>query len=361
LVLARLPDAAKGTKGLSLFLVPKLLPDADGNPGAVNTLHVVSLEHKLGLHGSPTAVMAYEGATGWLIGAPHQGMKPMFTMMNNARLGVGIEGLGAGEGAYQHALEFALERKQGRTPSGEETIIGHADVRRMLTTMRAELYAARAITASCAVAIDMAAATGDAGWAARAAFLTPIAKSYGTEVGHRVAQEGVQVHGGMGFIEETGAAQFARDVRVTMIYEGTNGIQAMDFVGRKMMDGGEAACRLLDEIATGAEVAKATLPDLAGKLWAACETLREVTEWMIAQDDVQERFAGAVDYLKAFALVLGAHLHLKSALAEGGDGPRRALAAFHIERLLPAHAGLLEAARVGRKGLYALTGEDLAP
>ena len=360
LVLARLPDAPKGTKGLSLFLVPKLLPDAEGNPGSANNLHVVSLEHKLGLHGSPTAVMAFEGATGWMIGVPHQGMKPMFTMMNNARLGVGIEGLGAGEGAYQHALEFAGERKQGHTPSGEDTIIGHADVRRMLTTMRAELYAARAITASCAVAIDMGAATGDAGWKARAAFLTPIAKSYGTEVGHRVAQEGVQVHGGMGFIEETGAAQFARDVRVTMIYEGTNGIQAMDLVGRKMSDGGEAACRLLDEIATGAEAAKAALPDLAGKLWAACETLRETTEWMIAQDDVQQRFAGAVGYLKAFALVFGAHLHLKSAVAEGG-GPRSALATFHIERLLPEHAGLLEAARIGTKGLYDLSAEELAP
>ncbi|MCP5039036.1 MAG: acyl-CoA dehydrogenase [Rhodobacteraceae bacterium] len=363
LVLARLPDGPKGTKGISLFLVPKFLPGTDGNPGMANKLHVVSLEHKLGLHGSPTAVMAFEGATGWMIGQAHNGMKAMFTMMNNARLGVGIEGLGAGEGAYQHALAFAQERKQGRTPvaGGTGTIIDHADVRRMLTAMRAELYAARAIALSCAVAIDMGQATGDAAWQARAAFLTPIAKAYGTDVGHRVAHEGVQVHGGMGVIEETGAAQYARDVRVTMIYEGTNGIQAMDLVGRKMMDGGEAACRLLEEIAAGAETAREVLPDMAGKLWGACETLREATEWMLAKEDVQERFAGAASYLKAFALVFGAHLHLKSALAEGETGPRNALAAFHINRLLPEHSGLLEQACAGSAGLYSLSAEELAP
>ncbi len=371
LVLARLPDGPKGTKGISLFLVPKYLPDAQGNPGKANSLQVVSLEHKLGLHGSPTAVMSFEGATGWLICGVHQGMQAMFTMMNNARLGVGVEGLGAGEGAYQLALAYALERKQGRTPvsgGGTGTIIDHADVRRMLTAMRAELYAARAIALSCAKAMDMARATGEAHWQARAAFLTPITKVYGTEVGHRVAQAGVQVHGGMGFIEETGAAQFARDARVTMIYEGTNGIQAMDLVGRKFLDGGEAACSLLDEIATGAEAARATLPDLAGAVWNACESLRETTEWMLMQQDVQERYAGAVPYLEAFALVLGAHLHLKSALAEAGvaeagvegeKGKRKALAAFFIERLLPGHGGLLQAAQAGKAGLYALSPEEM--
>jgi len=286
--------------------------------------------------------------------------------MNNARLGVGIEGLGAGEGAYQQALTFAQERKQGRTPvEGSGAIIDHADVRRMLTAMRAELYAARAITLSCAMAIDMARATGEAKWQARAAFLTPIAKAYGTDVGHRVAQEGIQVHGGMGFIEETGAAQYARDVRVTMIYEGTNGIQAMDLVGRKLMDGGEEACRILDEIAAGAEAARDSMPDLAGKLWAACETLRETTEWMVAQEDMQQRFVGATAYLKGFALVFGAHLHLKTALAEGGaeggSGPRSALATFHINRLLPEHTGLLEMATIGTAGLYDLSPEELAP
>lgn len=361
LVLARLPDGPQGTKGISLFLVPKYLPDSDGKPGVANDLHVVSLEHKLGLHGSPTAIMAFEGARGWRIGAEHQGMKAMFTMMNNARLGVGVQGLGAGEGAYQLALEFAQERKQGRTPvAGSGAIIDHADVRRMLGEMRAELYASRAINLSCAMAIDMANATKDENWRARAAFLTPIAKSYGTEVGHRVAQMGVQVHGGMGFIEETGAAQYARDVRVTMIYEGTNGIQAMDLVGRKMMDGGEAACRLLDEMSAGAEAARTDFPDLAGAVWNACEGLRETTEWMVAQSDVQERFAGATSYLHAFAVILGAHLHLKSALAEGASGPRSHLAALHITRILPAYCGLLKQARAGSAGLYALSAEDLS-
>ncbi len=236
LVLARLPDAVPGTKGISLFMVPKFLPDAGGNPGPRNALRVVSLEHKLGLHGSPTCVMAYEGATGWLVGAPHGGMAAMFTMMNNARLGVGVQGIGVAEAAFQQAMAYASERKQGRA-GGTGTIAEHADVRRMLATMKAEIFAARSIALNCAVAIDMARATGDAKWAARAAFLTPIAKAYGTDVGVEVAGMGIQVHGGMGFIEETGAAQFLRDVRVTAIYEGTNGIQAMDLVGRKLMDG----------------------------------------------------------------------------------------------------------------------------
>jgi len=362
LVLARLPGGPPGTKGISLFLVPKRLPDADGNPGAANSLRVVSLEHKMGLHGSPTAVMSFEGATGWMVGEPHGGMKAMFTMMNNARLGVGVEGLGAGEGAYQHALAYAMERKQGRTPlkDGTGAIIDFADVRRMLTQMKAELFAARAIALSLSVAIDMARATGNAEWKTRAALLTPIAKAYGTDVGNNVAQLGVQVHGGMGFIEETGAAQYARDVRVTAIYEGTNGIQAMDLVGRKLMDGGEAACRLLEEIEAGAEAAREALPELAEAVWSAAETLRESTEWMVAQDDMQNRFAGAVPYLGAFARVLGAHLHLKSAIAEGAGGPRTALAAFHIERLLPEHAALLAQACTGADGLYALSPEDLA-
>ncbi len=359
LVLARLPGAPAGTRGISLFLVPKILPD-----GSRNSLEVVSLEHKMGLHGSPTAVMQYTRATGWMIGEENRGLNAMFTMMNNARLGVGVEGLGAGEGAYQQALAYAQERRQGRSPlgsAGTGAIIDHADVRRMLTTMRAELYAARAITLATAMAADMARATGDAHWQARTALLTPIAKAHGTATGHRVAQEAIQVHGGMGFIEETGIAQYARDVRVTMIYEGTNGIQAMDLVGRKLADGGEAACRLLDEIASGAEAARHALPDLAEKAWNAAEALREATEYMVAEADPQARFAGAVPYLEGFALVLGAHYHLASALAEGGTGPRSALARFHLTRLLPAHAGLLEQARAGLDGLYALGPAELAP
>ena len=362
LVLARLPEGGPGTKGISLFLVPKLLPDADGNPGEANNLKVVSLEHKLGLHGSPTCVMSFEGATGWLVGEKHGGMKAMFTMMNNARLGVGIQGLGAGEGAYQHALAYAMERKQGRSPlpDGTGSIVDYADIRRMLTQMKAELFAARAIALSCAMAIDMGQATGSAEWTARAALLTPIAKAYGTEVGNQVSYMGVQVHGGMGVIEETGAAQYSRDVRVTTIYEGTNGIQAMDLVGRKLMDGGEAACRLLEEVEAGAEAAKGMLPELAEAVWSAAETQREATEWMVSQSDMQERFAGAVPYLMAFARVLGAHLHLKAALAEGGAGKRTALAGFYIQRLLPEHEALVAQARAGAGGLYALSVGDLA-
>lgn len=357
LVLARLPDGVPGTKGISLFLVPKYIPDEDGNPGVANDLKVVSVEHKMGLHGSPTCVMQYDGAKGWLVGREHGGMAAMFTMMNNARLGVGGQGVGAAEGAYQHALTYATERKQGKTPSG--TIIDHADVRRMLMDMRADVFAARAILLANAAAIDMAQATGDADWSARAALLTPIGKVFGTQTGMRVSETGVQVHGGMGFIEETGAAQFYRDVRVTAIYEGTNGIQAMDLVGRKMMDGGEAAARLLDEIEDQAERARATLPELAGPVWEATESLREVTEWLVAQGDMTERFAGAVPYLHAFARVLGGHYHLSAALADP-DGPRTKLARYYINTLLPEHTGLLVQAQNGAADLYALSPEELA-
>ncbi len=356
LVLARLPDGVPGTKGISLFLVPKFIPDENGNPGVANDLKVVSLEHKMGLHGSPTCVMQYDGARGWLVGEEHGGMAAMFTMMNNARLGVGGQGVGVAEGAYQHALAYALERKQGKTPSG--TIIDHADVRRMLMEMRADVFAARAILLANAVAIDMANATGDADWSARAALFTPIGKAFGTQTGMRVAETGVQVHGGMGFIEETGAAQYYRDVRVTAIYEGTNGIQAMDLVARKMMDGGEAAARLLDEIEDHAEQARATMPELAGPVWEATESLREATEWLVSQSEMNNRFAGAVPYLQAFARVLGAHYHLAAALAEP-DGPRFKLARFYINALLPEYAGLLAQAQNGADDIFALNVDEL--
>ncbi len=355
LVLARLPDGGEGTKGISLFMVPKLLPDADGNPGARNALKVVSLEHKLGLHGSPTAIMQYDGAQGWLIGAPHKGMAAMFTMMNNARLGVGVQGIGVAEAACQQALAYAMDRRQGRTPNGATGIIDHADVRRMLAQMKAETFSARAIALSCAVAIDMARATGDAAWGARAALLTPIAKAYGTDTGNEVAQMGVQVHGGMGFIEETGAAQLARDVRVTAIYEGTNGIQAMDLVGRKMMDGGEAAFRLIDEVQAGSEAARDRLPLLSKDVWNAAEALREATEALVAMAP-QDRNAGAVAYLRAFARVLGGHYHLTAALADAGREP---LARFAIRRLMPEYTGLLAQVREGAAGVYAVEPEAL--
>jgi alkylation response protein AidB-like acyl-CoA dehydrogenase len=361
LVLARLPEAPAGTKGISLFLVPKRLPAPDGTPGPANAVSVSGLEHKMGLHASPTCTMIYDGATGWIVGEEGGGMAAMFTMMNNARLGVGVQGIGVADAATQAALAWALERKQGRTPtgSGDGTIVEHADVRRMLAGMRAETFAARGLALSCAVALDMSHATGSAEWRSRAAFLTPIVKAYGTDVGHEAAQTAIQVHGGMGYVEETGVAQFARDIRVAAIYEGTNGIQAMDLVGRKLSDNGEVAYRLLDEVQTATEAARPALPILAQAVWQAAETLRETTEHLVEQS-VQERFAGAVPFLRCWARVLGAHLHLKAAMAEGGGGPRTALAAFHIEWLLPEHDPLAVQARAGAEGLYALTPEALA-
>ncbi len=357
LVLARLPDAPPGTKGISLFLVPKYVPNEDGTPGVANTLRVVSLEHKLGIHGSPTAVMEYDGATGWLVGEENDGMAAMFTMMNMARLNVGIQGVGVAEAAYQHAHAYAAERKQGKA-AGTGAIIEHADVRRTLTAMKADIFAARAIAFDCAVSFDMETATDAEDWRARGAFLTPIAKAFGSDVGMAVASDGLQVFGGMGFIEETGAAQFLRDVRIAPIYEGTNGIQAMDLVGRKMSDGGDAAYRLLDEIEADAEAARGTLPRLGEAVWSAAETLRETTEWLVDQEH-QARFATGVPYLRAFARVLGGHYHLKAAMAVSGQGPRTALARFYIRRLMPEHASLLQQVREGADGLYDLSVDDL--
>jgi len=361
LVLARLPGGEPGTKGISLFLVPKFIPDMDGNPGVANTLSVVGLEHKMGLHGSPTAILQFDGATGWLVGERHDGLRAMFTMMNNARLGVGGQGIGAAEGAYQHALAYTHERKQGRSSRKDSTgsIIDHADVRRMLATMKANIFVARSIALSCAVAIDMQSATGGDHWASRAALLTPIAKAYGTDTGCRVSDMGVQVHGGMGYIEETGAAQYFRDVRVTAIYEGTNGIQSMDLVGRKLMDGGAAAFDLLDEIDSQADTAKSKLPDLAALVRQASAALRDAVEWMVGQDDMDQRNAGAVAFLTAFATVLGGHFHLIAAIAEGGSGPRSKLARFYITRLLPEHASLLVQAMAGSDDLFEISPEEL--
>ncbi|MCL4068533.1 acyl-CoA dehydrogenase [Pseudomonas sp. GX19020] len=350
LVLARLPDAAPGVKGISLFLVPKYLPDAAGNPGQANNLRVVSLEHKLGIHGSPTCVMEFDQATGWMVDGPGKGMAAMFTMMNNARLGVGMQGVGVAEAALQKAVAFAQERVQGRTPDGSATIIGHADIRRMLTEARAKIFAARAIGLTCAKAIDMASATGDAAWAARAAFLTPIAKAFGTDIGIEIADMGVQVHGGMGFIEETGAAQYLRDARITAIYEGTNGIQAMDLVGRKLADGGAVAFELIDGIIARAIAAEEHWPELAAILGTVARSLRGATGTLLEME-MNDRFAGAVPYLRAFALVLGADAHLRAAQA---DPERLPLARVMITRLTEDALFLLSAARRRAADLYAV-------
>jgi hypothetical protein len=269
-----------------------------------------------------------------------------------------VQGVGIAEAALQQALDHAAGRRQGATPvAGDSgTILEHADVRRMLAEMRADTFSARAIALACAVAIDLGRATGDPAWQARAAFLTPIAKAFGTDVGNAVAQTGIQIHGGMGFIEETGAAQFARDVRVTSIYEGTNGIQAMDLVGRKMADGGAEAFRLIDEILAGAAAAEPLQPDLAGDLRAAAGALRAATVELLAQD-LNSRFAGAVPYLRAVARVLGGHLHLRAACADPARAP---LARVAIRRLMPEYAACLAQVRDGAEALYALTPADLA-
>ena len=351
LVLARLPDAPGGTKGISLFLVPKFIPDATGAPGVANSLKVVSLEHKLGLHGSPTCVMQYDGATGLLIGEENRGMAAMFTMMNNARLGVALHGVSIAEAATQAATEYAAQRKQGQPlVGGTGMIVDHADVRRMLMEMRAETFAARALALDLAVSIDLGHA-GDGAEAARAAVLTPIAKAYGTEMGIKVANMGIQVHGGMGFIEDTGVAQFARDVRVAAIYEGTNGIQAMDLVGRKMADGGAAVHALIDAVA-----AEAQGDPMGAPVAAMAGQLRVATDAMLGMD-LNDRFGGAVPYLMGFARVLGAIYHLRAAQS-GGVRPM-ALARFYLDRLLPEAAGHFAQAGHGAKGLYDLSAEDL--
>lgn len=352
LVLARLPDAPGGTKGISLFLVPKFIPDDDGAPGVANRVSVVSLEHKLGLHGSPTCVMQYDGATGWLVGEENRGMAAMFTMMNNARLGVALHGVGIADAAMQAALAYAAERRQGRplVTGGTGAIIDHADVRRMLMEMQAEIYAARAMALDLAVSIDLGHA-GSADEAARAAVLTPIAKAYATEMGIKIANMGIQVHGGMGFIEETGVAQFARDVRVSAIYEGTNGIQAMDLVGRKLADGGAAIHAITDAIA-----AEAGDDALGAPVAAMAAQLRSATEAMLAME-LNDRFGGAVPYLMGFARVLGALYHLRA--ARTGDGRRVVLARFYIDRLMPEAAAAFTQAGHGAAGLYDLSVEDL--
>ena len=267
----------------------------------------------------------------------------MFTMMNNARLAVGVQGLRQAEAALQAAVAFAHERRQGKTAvPGVESIAGHADVARMLATMAALTAIARAICFDCALSIDMATATGEPAWQARAAFLTPIAKAFGTDTGCEVASLAVQVCGGMGYIEETGIAQYWRDVRVTAIYEGTNGIQAMDLVGRKLADGGAAARALLAEIGETRGVD-------SRQLSASVRRLAEATDWMLAAAP-NDRFAGAVPYLRAFALTLGGHYLARAAAAEPARAP---LAAFHTAHLLPEVAALCDTARSGAGAVYA--------
>ncbi|MFL5045806.1 MAG: acyl-CoA dehydrogenase [Xanthobacteraceae bacterium] len=361
-VLARLPDAPPGTRGISLFLVPKFLVAADGTLGAPNDVRCHSIEHKLGIHASPTCTMVYGdrgGATAYLIGDENRGMNCMFTMMNNARLAVGLQGVGIAERATQQALAYARERRQGRAGAagGQSPIIAHVDVRRMLMTMRALTGAARAISYATATAIDLAnRGENDKARRAgheRASLLTPVAKGFSTDIGIEVASLGVQVHGGMGYIEETGAAQHYRDARIAAIYEGTNGIQAIDLVTRKLpLSDGAAVKGYVDEMRE-AVVAVSAVNDpafgaTAARLAEAIESLDRTTAWLLGKLETapDAALAGATPYLRLFAYAAGGAMLANEALAairaSGADPAARiALARFFAENLA-VQAGALE-------------------
>lgn len=358
LVLARLKDAPAGTRGISLFLVPKVLPD-----GSPNDLRCSGLEHKLGIHASPTCSMAFGdngGATGWLIGEENRGLACMFTMMNAARLNVGLQGVGVAEAATQRALAYAHERRQGRAPGAAEAspIVSHADVQRTLLTMKAYTAAARGICYLTAAALDAARGPEGQGASDRASLLTPVAKAFSTDIANAVTSMGVQVHGGMGFVEETGAAQLMRDARILAIYEGTNGIQAIDLTSRKLPLNGGATVRA--QIAAMRRTAEGLLKNAdpafghaAARLRAGIESLDRATSHQLAalaSNRPETALAGATPYLHLFGLVQGAAclataaLAARAALAAGETDPahraRIALARFFAENLLPAASGL---------------------
>jgi len=331
LVLARLPDAPAGVKGISLFIVPKFLLNADGSIGQRNDVRCISIEHKLGIHASPTCVMSYgdnDGAIGYLIGQEHHGLAYMFTMMNQARHAVGVEGYSIAEGAYQLARDYALERRQGKTLLGksedDQAIVNHPDVRRILMTMRSSIEAMRALGLECAGAFDRARKHPDAAvreyQQRRGELLTPLVKGWSTEAGVELCSLGVQVQGGMGYIEETGAAQYYRDSRITPIYEGTTAIQANDLVGRKTArDGGKGMQELLADIeSTQQELEKSNQGDLqiiATLLGDAVAAARETTEWLLQQDDPARTFAGSVEYLMMSGRLAGGWMMARLAVA----------------------------------------------
>ena len=381
LVLARLPDAPPGVKGISLFLVPKYLVNEDGSLGERNDVYAVNLEHKLGIHASPTCVMAFGddgGAIGYLIGEEHDGLRCMFTMMNNARLNVGLQGVAVGERAYQQAVEYAKSRVQSTPLSGGDkpaTIIQHPDVRRMLMMMRAQIEAMRAIAYYTNSALDVSRHHGDEDVRrtnhARMDLLTPVVKAWCTDLGVDIASIGVQVHGGMGFLEETGAAQHLRDSRIAPIYEGTNGIQAIDLLGRKLLrDGGGAMSELLDEMAQiDAELLATKDADCAAVQKSLAEgrmALREATEWLLdpKNNDIDTKFAGAMPFLHLTGTVVGGWLMARAALAarskadNGGDRSfleaKMVTARFYAEHVLPRVHALLPQITQGSQSVLAL-------
>jgi 3-(methylthio)propanoyl-CoA dehydrogenase len=390
LVLARVPGAPPGTRGISCFIVPKYLVTADGSVGERNDVRCVAIEHKLGIHASPTCVMSYGdhgGAAGYLVGEANQGMRYMFTMMNNARLSVGIQGLAVAERAYQDALRYAQQRRQGRAAGAAagtmSPIVEHPDVRRMLLTMKAYIEAMRALLYTNAVSVDLG--RHHASPAERQAhreltdLLTPISNAWCTDLGFELASVGLQIHGGMGYVEETGVAQYLRDARIAPIYEGTNGIQAIDLVTRKvpMRGGGVVADLLAAMDATCDELAAAgpQLAEIRLALASGVAAVREATGWILASraTDPNGVLAGATPYLRLLGLVTGGWLMARSALAAsqmpssaGGTGAaflreKVATAQFYAQQLLPQASGLLPTVTAGAGPLFAidLTGAAL--
>ena len=370
-VLARLPDAPAGNKGISLFLVPKLLVNKDGSLGGRNDVRASGIEHKLGIHASPTCTMVYGdhgGAVGYLVGEENRGLACMFTMMNLARLSVGLQGVGIAERATQQALQYARERKQGRAAgaaSGSSAIIEHPDVKRMLMTMRALTRAARAICYATAGAIDSSHGKNDDAKAAdgRAALLTPIAKAFSTDIGIEVASLGVQVHGGMGFIEETGAAQHLRDARIAAIYEGTNGIQAIDLAMRKVpLSGGAVVRAYIDELRATADAVQAANDPAFGatgaRLGEAVDSLERATTWLLSkvEKEPQSALAGATPYLRLFGTASGGCMLAEEAMAalriaNGEPASRVAVARYFAENIAVQAPGLERAITEGADGV----------
>ncbi len=385
LVLARTPDAPAGVKGISLFIVPKLLIDDNGNPDRQNDLRCVSIEHKLGIHASPTCVMSYgdgDGAIGDLVGEENRGLECLFTMMNLERLGVGVQGLAMAERAYQQARDFALERVQGRSRTETSTdpvaIISHPDVRRMLLTIRANIEAMRAVIYQAAALIDVAKKHADTATrtAARARLdlMTPVVKGWCTDLGVELTSLAMQVHGGVGYIEETGAAQHLRDARVAPIYEGTNGIQAIDLVGRKVIrDGGAAAFSFIQDVRAQAEEMgdEADAKIINRHLKAAASALEDATRWLVERgsDDPESSYAGATHYLRLMGQVAGGSMMAKAALAAHKSSQQRhentgfyraklIVARFFAEHILSQSAALLTPISEGHATIMALPSEE---
>ena len=360
LVLARTPDAPAGTRGISLFLVPKYRLDADGMPDAFNDVRVVSIEHKLGLHASPTCVLSFgdhDDCIGELIGPEHGGMRAMFTMMNNARLNVGLQGVQVAEGALQHAAAYALQRVQGARAGASDKapirIVDHPDVRRMLMRMKAQTEAARALVYYAAGQVDRA-GLGETAARERLEIVTPLVKAHATDLGNEVTSLGIQVHGGMGYVEETGAAQFFRDARITPIYEGTNGIQAADLVSRKLaLAGGEAFRALIAEMRAEAE------HDELKALIAAVDVIAQ----RLADAGHDDRLAASYPFLTMTAVAVCGWLMEKEGRATSDDPfgiAKRATVRFYLDQIVPEAMGLRAAATADASVLYEIPAEAFA-